>query len=151
MSTAPAFTCYDPFVFDPNYTVTNTDPCQLPCLANIFSDPGVYKQVWPTELTINWVSFFMMLFMISTWIIFPPKRKYPERLVLFFSCSALFISFEGVIGSFYTEREFLCRDDFHYVNQTTGAPCTASGKNRSFGCNWMISLENSKLLHLQSL
>jgi hypothetical protein len=65
--------------------------------------------------------------LIVTWSIFPPKRAYPERLVLFFSISAWFIDFQGILVTGRETKSVICKDDFTFNTQSSSAICGAAG------------------------
>lgn len=68
-----------------------------------------------------------MLLTIATWLIFPSKRKYPERIVLWFAVSAGLVSFHGVLIGFYTVEETNCFNKFTMTSVSNSSLCVITG------------------------
>ena len=68
------------------------------------------------------------LFVVVSWLLF--RRKYPDRLVIYFClCLALF-SARGVLNSFFTVFDITCLDQIH--NRTSKDPlCMINGDSDS--------------------
>ena len=74
----------------------------------------------------SYIGFFTNLFLIITWLVFRQKRRYPERLVLFFASGIMMVSLHGIIQSSYTRKETTCLNNFVFLEPKHSAFCIVS-------------------------
>jgi hypothetical protein len=63
------------------------------------------------------------VFIIATWLKFKEKRKYPDRIVLYFSICVLIVSLNGVLQSFMSKERVTCEDKFTFLEVKNSFLC----------------------------
>ena len=144
-ATQSPYVCFLPYGFDPNWEKEGKDPCQVQCpVEGIWDSDTTYHATRPVFMTLSWLSIYKKyvrensekfrvgflgnVFIIITWMTFKEKKKYPERIVLYFSISVLVVSLNGVIQSFMTKEQVTCSSQFSFLQVRSSFLCGFLGK-----------------------